>query len=132
MKETSQFKRFLSALLLAALVLSCVPAFAQAAEKQYGYLVIQNQTVNRVVNFRRQANTNDDTNFPIARLPEYWVVEVLGSQTVGKTVWYKVSANINTAGSGPVNYQTGYIMASFVQLMTAQQQAAFLQNPGNT
>ncbi len=118
-------KRVLSMALLLAMVLSLLPAGGAAEEaKQYGYLVINNTSVNRVVNFRRQANTNDNTNYPIARLPEYWVVEVLGQEKG----WYKISANINIQGGTP-NYQTGYVMEGFVKLMTAQEQAEWLQNP---
>ena len=80
--------------------------------------------MNRVVNFRRQPNTNDDTNYPIARLPEYWVVEILGQEKG----WYKIKANINTQG-GTANYQTGYVMENYVKQMTAAEETEWLQNP---
>ena len=131
MKKTGLVNRMISMALLLAMVLTLLPSSALAAEgdKQYGYLVIRNDSKNRVVNFRRNPNTNDNGNFPIARLPEGWVIEVLGSQTEGKTVWYRVSADTNLTGVGSANYQTGYIMADFVQLFTEEQQAAWLLNP---
>ncbi len=129
MKQTEMIKRLIAIALLLAMTLSLLPSAALADEgKQYGYLVINNSSKNRVVNFRRQANTNDDTNYPIERLPEYWVVEVLGQEKD----WYKISANINLTGVGAANYQTGYVMASFLKLMTAEEQAAWLANPTST
>ena len=120
-------KRLIAIALLLTMTLSLLPA-AHAEDKQYGYLVINNTSKNRVVNFRRQANSNDNTNYPIARLPEFWVVEVLGQEKD----WYKISANINLTGVGAANYQTGYVMASFLKLMTAEEQAAWLANPTST
>ena len=133
MKQTGMIKRLISLALMLAMTLSLLPAAGMAeAEKQYAYLVINNSSTNRVVNFRREANTNDDTNYPIARLPEYWVVEVLDSINANKTAWFKISANTNLTGTGPAHYQTGYVMASYVKLMTVQEQAAWLSNPTNT
>ena len=123
MKEKGMIQRLLSIALLAAMVLSLAPGAGLSEQaKQYGYLVIKNDSKNRVVNFRRQANTNDNTNYPIARLPEYWVVEILGQEKS----WWKISADINTEGKGAANYQTGYVMAGFVQPMSADEQAQWL------
>ena len=130
MKQTGSIKRFVALALVLALTLPLFsfPAFAEGV-KQYGYIVINNSTKNRVVNFRRQPNSNDNTNYPFAHLPEFWVVEVLERTNANKTDWYKVNANINTTGVGEANYQTGYVMASFLHVMTAEEQAQWLQNP---
>ena len=109
MKQTGLFKRLLSAVLFLALALSLLPA-AQA-EANHGYVVIPSVGGERVVNFRREPNTNDTANYPIARLPEYWVVEILGSEMRGNQRWYLVQANIGVGENDPVNYQTGYVMA---------------------
>ena len=117
--------RIVSIALLLAMALSLLPVGGAAeAVTTHGYLVINNTSVNRVVNFRRQPNTNDDTNYPIARLPEYWVVEILGKEKG----WYKISANISTQG-GAANYQTGYVMESFLKQMTAAEEVEWLANP---
>lgn len=128
MKQTGRFKRFLSVALLLGLLVSLLPAEGLGeGAKQYGYLVIQNNAENRVVNFRNAPNTNDTTNYPIARLPEYWVVQVLGSATGAGAKWYHVVANINTSGGTP-QYRNGYIMAEYVQLMTTADLATWLNN----
>ena len=125
MKQTGMLNRIVSIALLLAMALSLLPAGGAAeATTNHGYLVINNTSVNRVVNFRRQPNTNDDTNYPIARLPEYWVVEILGKEKG----WYKISANINTQG-GAANYQTGYVMEGFVKQMTVAEEVEWLANP---
>ncbi len=116
----------ISVLLLLAMILSAVPA-ALAEDAQLGYLVINNNTVNRVVNFRRQPNTNDNTNFPIARLPEFWVVQIQESVQVGSTKWYKIIANVNVEDKYTPDYKTGYVMASYVRIMTDAERAAYLQ-----
>ena len=54
---------------------------------------------------------------------------MLERTNANKTDWYKVNANINTTGVGAANYQTGYVMASFLHVMTAEEQAQWLQNP---
>ena len=125
MKQNGTLNRIISIALLLAMALSLLPVGGAAeAATTHGYLVINNSSANRVVNFRRQPNTNDDTNYPIARLPEYWVVEVLGQEKG----WYKIRANVNTQG-GAANYQTGYVMESYVKRMTAAEEAEWLQNP---
>ena len=81
MKQKSMLNRIVAVALLLTLALSLLPAGGAAeSTTSHGYLVINNTSVNRVVNFRRQPNTNDDTNYPFARLPEYWVVEILGQE----------------------------------------------------
>ncbi|MBR6186656.1 MAG: SH3 domain-containing protein [Clostridia bacterium] len=129
MKQTGKFRRFLSLALMLALTLSMLPV-PGAAEgfRQYAYLVIQDKTLeNRVVNFRNSPNTNDTTNYPIARLPEYWVVQVLATATGGGHKWYQVIANVNLSGGTPL-YRTGYIMAEYVQIMSTQDIASWLNN----
>ena len=121
--------RFLSVVLLAAMVLSLLPGQALAAGEQYGYLVINNSSKNRVVNFRHLPNTNDNTNYPIAQIPEFWVVEILGDVTENGIPWKQVRVNVNTSGTGAAQYETGYIMASFVQAMTAAEQTEWLKAP---
>lgn len=123
MKQKGTLNRIVSIALLLAMALSLLPA-GGAAEVQHGYLVINNNSANRVVNFRAQPNTNDNTNFPIARLPEYWVVEVLSHQTG----WYKVYANINTTG-GAEDYRNGYVMDTFLKVFTAEEEYDWLMNP---
>ncbi len=116
--------RITAAALALILALSLVPAGTAESTGEYGYVVINNNSVNRVVNFRRQANTNDDTNYPIARLPEYWVVEILGHEKG----WYRIKANVNLQGTAP-EYQTGYVMEQFLHPMTSEETAVWLQNP---
>ena len=63
MKQTGMLNRIVSIAQLLTMALSLLPAGGAAeATTSHGYLVINNTSVNRVVNFRRQANTNDDTN----------------------------------------------------------------------
>lgn len=120
--------RIVSVALLLAMALSLLPAGGSAESvTAHGYLVINNTSVNRVVNFRRQPNTNDDTNYPLARLPEYWVVEILGQEKG----WYKIRANINTQG-GAANYQTGYVMENYLKWMTVEEETEWLRNPTAT
>ena len=115
--------------LLAAMVLSLLPGQSLATGEQYGYLVINNSSKNRVVNFRRLPNTNDNTNYPIAQIPEFWVVEILGDVTQNGIPWKQVRVNVNTSGTGAAQYETGYIMATFVQAMTAAEQTEWLKHP---
>lgn len=129
MKQTGIFKRLIAAVLLAVMVLSAVPVAADQA--QYGYIVIPNNSGDRVVNFRKNPNTNDNTNYPIARLPENWVVEVLGLKDVNGSEWYYVQANIGVGLDDPVIYETGFIKKEFVQLMTEQEATDFLSRGGN-
>ena len=126
MKQKGTLNRIVSIALLLAMALSLLPT-GGAAEVKHGYLVINNNTTNRVVNFRAKPNTNDNTNFPIAHLPEYWVVEVLSHQTG----WYKINANISTAGGAP-DYRTGYVVDTFLKEMTAAEEYEWLLNPTAT
>ena len=129
MKQTGLFKRLLSAVLFLALALSLLPA-AQA-EANHGYVVIPSVGGERVVNFRREPNTNDTANYPIARLPEYWVVEILGSEMRGNQRWYLVQANIGVGENDPVNYQTGYVMAYYIKEMTPAEEELYSFIQGN-
>ena len=71
MKQTGRIRRFLSLALTLIMAVSLLPAAAAGeGATQYGYLVIQSNTENRTVNFRRLPNTNDNTNYPLAHLPE--------------------------------------------------------------
>ena len=91
MKQTEFFKRLFSAMLLIVMALSVLPT-AQA-EGQHGYVLIPGSEGEQVVNFRRDPNTDDNGNYPIARLPEYWVVEILGTEINGGRRWYRVQTN---------------------------------------
>ena len=129
MKQTGLFKRLLSAVLFLALALSLLPA-AQA-EANHGYVVIPSVGGERVVNFRREPNTDDTANYPIARLPEYWVVEILGSEMRGNQRWYLVQTNIGVGENDPVKYQTGYVMAYYVKEMTSAEEELYSFIQGN-
>ena len=123
----------MSLLLLIALVTALLPAVSLGEDPLYGYVTIKSDLKNRVANFRQAPNTDDDVNYPIARLPEFWVVELLEKQTVTRNgvAWYHIRANINLDG-GPVQKEDGYVMASFLTVMTAAEQAAWLAHPTDT
>lgn len=127
MKQKGMLNRIVSIALLLAIALPLLSAGAAEESITHGYLVIHNNNENRVVNFRAKPNTNDDTNFPIARLPEFWVVEVLSHQKG----WYKINANINTEGGAP-DYRTGYVMDTFLREMTPAEEYQWLLNPTAT
>ncbi|MBR3017738.1 MAG: SH3 domain-containing protein [Clostridia bacterium] len=129
MKQTGFFKRFIAVLLLMAMVLPAVPVSAAAG--QYGYVVIPESSEDRVVNFRKNPNTKDNVNYPIARLPEYWVVEIMGLKDVNGTEWYQVQANIGVNEGDPVKYETGFIMAQFIRVMSDQEADDYLSRGGN-
>ena len=126
MKNTGVIKRLLSWLLLSVMVLTALPLTAGAAEGMYAYLVIPNDTKNRVVNFRPQPGSSDYIDL----LPEYWVVEVIGTTKYSGKEWYQVNTRLATFNK--TQTRTGYIMASFVHLMDAAEQALYLSNPGQT
>ncbi|MBR5110792.1 MAG: SH3 domain-containing protein [Clostridia bacterium] len=130
MKQTGFFKRIATVALLIAMVLSAVPT--AGSEVQHGYVVLPSNVSERVVNFRKEANTNDNTNYPIARLPEYWVVEILGRKSTGTTDWYYVRTNIGVAEGDKVQYSYGFVMAKYIQAMTDSEEALYRQNQGNT
>lgn len=105
-------KRLVSLVLMAAMILSLVPARAGEPEKvRMGYIVIHNTTTNRVVNFRPKPGSTDYLD----QLPEYRVVEILEDTTWGKVAWYKAKPY----GSNTV----GYLMAEFVQEMNDAERA---------
>ena len=132
MKQTGRIRRFLSLALTLIMAVSLLPAAAAGeSATQYGYLVIQSNTENRTVNFRRLPNTNDNTNYPLAHLPEYWVVQVLASAKGSGEDWYQVLANVNTSG-GTAQYRTGYVMAKYVTLMTVQDYTAWINSMSST
>ena len=93
-KRLACVNRWISLALLMALVFSLLPEVALGEDKIYGYVTIKSDLKNRVVNFRRSPNTNDEVNYPIARLPEFWVVELLEKQAITRNgvAWYHVSA----------------------------------------
>ena len=129
MKQTEFFKRLLAAVLLIVMALSALPV-AQA-EVQHGYVLLPGLGGDRVVNFRRDPNTDDNGNYPIARLPEYWVVEILAIEYKGTQKWFRVKTNTGTGVGEPENIQTGYVMADYIKVMTAEEEAAFSQISGS-
>ncbi len=105
-------KRWISLVLLAAMVLSLAPAQAAETEKvRMGYIVIRNTTTNRVVNFRPKPGSTDYLD----QLPEYRVVEILEDATYNKTAWYKAKPYGSTV--------VGFLMAEFVQEMNDAERA---------
>ena len=122
MRNTGVFKRLLCWVVLSVMLLTAIPFTAGMAEGQYAYLIIPNDTTDRVVNFRPKAGSSDY----IDRLPEFWVVEITGTQTYQKKLWYKVS----TCTTGSSYKRTGYIMADFVKPMDEMELALYLSDPG--
>lgn len=129
MKQTEFFKRLLSVMLLIAMAFSALPV--ARAEGQHGYVVIPGTEGERTVNFRRYANTNDTTNYPLARLPEYWVVEILGSRYTGTQFWYYVRTNTGVGENEPIHFQTGYVMGDYIKIMTDDEEAQYSMTQGN-
>lgn len=129
MKQTEFFKRLFSAMLLIVMALSVLPT-AQA-EGQHGYVLIPGSEGEQVVNFRRDPNTDDNGNYPIARLPEYWVVEILGTEINGGRRWYRVQTNTGVGENDPVKYQTGYVMADYIRTMSAEEEDLYSFIQGN-
>ena len=76
----------MTVMLLTVMLAALFPA-AQAEGAQYGYLVINNDSQNRVVNFRPSPGTTNS----ITRLPEGLVMEVLGTTTKNSVKWYQVA-----------------------------------------
>ena len=113
MKRQGTLGRLITWAVLAALMLALLPA-AVMAESQYGYIVINNDTKDRVVYFRPNANKS---NY-IARLPEGLVMEVLGLTTDRNgTVWY----HVGRLADG----RQGYIHGDFFHEMTAEETLAW-------
>ena len=129
MKQTGFFKRLIAVVLLIAMALPALPA--AAAQGQYGYIVVPENSTDRVVNFRKRPNTNDNTNYPITRLPEYWVVEILALRTYNGEDWYYVQANTGVGPNDPAKYELGFIKAEFVWVMSDEEADDFLSGGGN-
>jgi len=119
MKKRSMSARLLALVLLVAMVLPMAPFSALAGEAvdQYGYLVINNDTKDRVVNFRPAPGSSNYVD----RLDEGWVLQILGQTSYGGHLWYQAK--------NPANGETGYIRGDFMQLMTTEEQSAWLANP---
>lgn len=115
MKKMGRLGQLITLVLLAVMAAGLLPAADAAAETQYGYLVINNDTVNRVVNFRPSPGT---THY-IDRLPEGLVMEVLGVTQKNNVRWYQVSR----LSDG----RTGYIHGDFLHEMSAAEVDVWLQ-----
>lgn len=114
MKKMGGLGKLMTVMLLTVMLAALFPA-AQAEGAQYGYLVINNTTQNRVVNFRPSPGT---TNY-IARLPEGLVMEVLGTTTKNSVKWYQV-ARLSDG-------RQGYIHGDFLHEMNAVEMDAWAQ-----
>ncbi len=112
MKKTGKLGRTMILVLLVAMMAALLPC-AQAEEAQYGYLVINNNTQNRVVNFRPKPGTTDY----ITRLPEGLVMKITGLTTHKDTRWYQVER----LSDG----RDGYIHGDFLHEMTAEEVSAW-------
>ncbi len=109
-------KRVISLIVLCTILLTLLPSLA-VAEAVYGRV-----TDDKV--FFRQTPSKDGIYW--TQLPKDWVVEVTDAVTSGGIAWYKVKANVPDKLE---REYTGYIMASYVKLMTAEEQSAWLLNP---
>lgn len=134
MKNKGMMKRLLCWAVLSVMLLTAFPVMSALAEDfpRYGYILIPNETKNRVVNFRDRPGSTDYIDL----LPEYWVVKVTGSVTFSGKLWYAVTAKPATFTSSTT--RDGFIMASFVKLMTPAEEASYLlvstdtYNPGGS
>lgn len=119
MRKTGVFTRLLTVLLMAAMVLPMLPLAGIAeGEDQFGYLFIADQAKKDRTVFLRPAPGSSDY---LDKLDEYTVVQILAEKVSAGNAWYQVK--------NPENGETGYIMASFVQLMTAEEQANWQLSP---
>lgn len=110
-KGTRRSVRLLSLLVVLSLLLPAAMA-AQTGE-QWGY-----STVNDA-KFRPRPGTTDY----IDNLPVNWPAKILGTETVGGVLWYKVHTNTPTR---PTTYVDGYMRNDVFRPMTAAEQAAHL------
>ncbi len=114
MKRNTYFLRRTACFLLAAALLApMAPAIAET-----GYGVVTEDKVN----LRPSPTTSDY----IDRLDAGWAARVLGTETAGGALWYKVETNTPTF---PNRTYTGYIHGDFFRMMTEAEQAAWLANP---
>lgn len=119
MKKMNCMGKIMALALLVVMAVALLPAQQALAEGSYGYLVINNDTKNRVVNFRPAPGTSDY----IDRLPEGLVMEMLGDTWKGSTLWYQV----RDLKSG----RAGYIHGDFFQVMDAGEVDAWLAAGGD-
>lgn len=107
--------RIVCLLLALALVLPGLEAAASQSTK-YGMVTMDNVLL-------RKSPTGTDY---WGRLNTGWVVEVLGSQKVGETTWYRARSN---APHDLRNQFTGFVRADVMRFLTLEEEAAWLQNP---
>lgn len=119
MKKMNCMGKILALALLMVMAAALLPAQQAQAEEGYGYLVINNDTKNRVVNFRPTPGSSDY----IDRLPEGLVMEMLGDTWKGSTQWYQV----RYLKTGKV----GYIHGDFFHVMDGGEIEAWLAAGGD-
>lgn len=110
--------RWLCMALVLSLLLPVYDAAATPAES-WGYV-----TVNDAM-FRPQPGTTDY----IDKLPLNWVAKILGTQTEGGYLWYKVSAN---SPRRPATWVDGFLRQDVFRPMTAAEQTAYLAGGSGT
>ena len=114
MRKNNRMTRILSAVLCAVILLTTLPAaFAADETVQYGRLNLDK------VRFRKTASSSGDW---WCYLDSGWMVEISGE--TGS--YYKVRCNIPS--NIDRNY-IGYLMKDYVDLLDANEQTLFLQNP---
>lgn len=111
MKQTGFIKRLIAIALLLTMMLSLLPAAVAEESQRYGVIMIYNSSKDRTVKFRPQPGA---TNY-LDSLSEFKVVEILEETTNKGVKWYRCKTFPEGA--------TGYIMAEFVQEMTACEKA---------
>ena len=104
--------RWLCMALVLSLLLPVYDAAATPAES-WGYV-----TVNDAM-FRPQPGTTDY----IDKLPLNWAAKILGTQTEGGMLWYKVSSN---SPRRPATWVDGFLRQDVFRPMTAAEQTAYL------
>lgn len=110
-KGVPRATRLLSLMVVLSLLLPA--AFAAQTGEQWGYVTVND------ARFRPRAGTSDY----IDNLPVNWPAKILGTETVGTVLWYKVHTN---TPSRPGTYMDGYLRSDVFRPMTAAEQAAFL------
>ena len=119
MRKSGILTRMLALVLMAAMILPLAPLTAAAeATAEYGYLIIDDQTIlDRTVKFRPTPGSTDYVEI----LQEGWVMQVQNTVTYKGELWY--------GAKNPDSGKTGYIKGNFMQLMTSDEAAEWLAAP---